>query len=293
MRTFLLFLIALGTVQAQTAPILEAPTWSPDGKSVCYISNETGNTEIYIQHLETGKTLKITDTPAEEWTPSWSPDGSKIAYISNRDGNKELYYYDLLSKITVRVTHTLEDEGMCSWSPSSKSLVHIQSSQDAPNKIIETSLDGNSRDITPNTNRTYIYPSMSSDGTRLLYGTKPFEGEHSFHVAVLHLQTNEENQLETLGFVSYNPSWGCNDTKIIFVNQENKDIHTASVYIMDSDGSSLKKLVDCEGGCFQPRMYQCHKLLFRDGWRENHKGIQLFDLDGQGRTNLLGSGLNR
>ena len=288
-----LFLMALFVAQAQTAPILEAPTWSPDGKSVCYISNETGNTEIYIQHLETGETLKITDTPTAEWTPAWSPDGSKIAYISNRDGNKELYYYDLSSKSTIRVTDTPGDESMCSWSPDSKNLIHIYSEQEAPNKILQISLDGNSGNITPNSNCTYIYPSLSTDGTRLLYGTKPFEGEHSFHVAVLDLESNEETPLETMGFVSYNPSWGCNDTKIIFVNQENKDIATASVYMMDSDGSSVEKLVSCEGGCFQPRLNQCKKLLFRDGWRKDHKGIQLFDLDDRGQATLLGPDPNR
>ena len=74
-----------------------ALAWSPNGKSLAYISGEwsdpdRGGGDIYILNLESGETRNL--TPGIEFSPSWchwSPDGHKLLYaawdgVSNQVG---------------------------------------------------------------------------------------------------------------------------------------------------------------------------------------------------------------
>jgi len=64
--------------------------WDPNGGLLAYMSNVTGNWEVYL--LSTGGGIVVlTDDPASDGLPVWAPDGSSIAFASNRDGSWGLY----------------------------------------------------------------------------------------------------------------------------------------------------------------------------------------------------------
>jgi len=67
-----------------------ALNWSPGGNQVAYMSDHTGNWEVYIYNLDGGFQV-LTDHPASDGLPVWSPDGSAIAFVSNRDGAWSIY----------------------------------------------------------------------------------------------------------------------------------------------------------------------------------------------------------
>ncbi len=65
-------------------------SWSPDGNRLAYMSNHTGNWQIYLYNLEGGFEV-LTDDSALDGLPAWAPDGSAIAFVSNRDGAWGIY----------------------------------------------------------------------------------------------------------------------------------------------------------------------------------------------------------
>ena len=65
-------------------------SWSPGGNQVAYMSDHTGNWEIYIYDLGGGFQV-LTDNPASDGLPAWSPDGSAIAFASDRGGAWGIY----------------------------------------------------------------------------------------------------------------------------------------------------------------------------------------------------------
>ncbi len=68
------------------------PTWSPDGTRVAFVSQQSGNDEIYLIDPHSKEEKRLTNN-TWEWDkhPSYSPDGSEIVFWSNRDGTKALW----------------------------------------------------------------------------------------------------------------------------------------------------------------------------------------------------------
>jgi len=63
------------------------PALSPDGKTIAYVSSQSGNRDIYVQRVDGRVATNITaDSPADDTEPAFSPDGSQIAFRSERDG---------------------------------------------------------------------------------------------------------------------------------------------------------------------------------------------------------------
>ncbi len=65
-------------------------SWSPNGELLAYMSDVTGNWEVYLLSLS-GGVVVLTDDPASDGLPAWAPDGSGLAFVSNRDGVWGLY----------------------------------------------------------------------------------------------------------------------------------------------------------------------------------------------------------
>ncbi|HUL14441.1 MAG TPA: CehA/McbA family metallohydrolase [Terriglobales bacterium] len=58
------------------------PDWSPDGKSVIYVSYQKDAMELWLLDLPTGKTHQLTEGGAVNVEPRWSPDGKQIVFVS-------------------------------------------------------------------------------------------------------------------------------------------------------------------------------------------------------------------
>jgi len=99
-------------------------SWSPDGRWIAYVSDRTGEDEIYIAPQDgLGKEQQITSGyKGFKFVPAWSPDSKKIAW-SDKDIN--LWWIDINDKKPVKVDHgDYAEITNYSWSPDSKWLAY-------------------------------------------------------------------------------------------------------------------------------------------------------------------------
>lgn len=110
------------TLFTSTEPLLSA-SWGPDGRTVVYVSFETGRHNIILQDLTTGARQRITSFSGINGSPKLSPDGSRLAMVLSKDGNPELYVMTLADRSLKRVTrhHAIDTEP--SWTEDGKHLI--------------------------------------------------------------------------------------------------------------------------------------------------------------------------
>ena len=66
------------------------PTFAPDGRSLAYTSDRTGNFEIFLKQVAGGPDINLTNNAADDVQPAFSPDGQQIAFVSSRAGASEI-----------------------------------------------------------------------------------------------------------------------------------------------------------------------------------------------------------
>ena len=65
------------------------PDWSPDGKTVAFITNLSGRNNLWLVPSEGGWPMQLTVSDQRQTSPAWSPDGKWIAYMSDYDGDEQ------------------------------------------------------------------------------------------------------------------------------------------------------------------------------------------------------------
>ena len=100
------------------------PRWSPDGSRIAYISDQTGEEEVWVVPQDgSGKAEQITkDGKAFRYWPEWSADGKRIAF-GDKDGR--LYSAEVSGGKLTEVAHSKEGEILdYRWSPTGEFLAY-------------------------------------------------------------------------------------------------------------------------------------------------------------------------
>ncbi len=118
--------------------------WSPDGKTIAYLSDSTGEYEIYLVDPQ-GRTEAVRFTQHEggyRHTLRWSPDSQKIAFT---DQTLRCYYLDVKSKKIAEVDRAEFENVDVSldlkpihdfvWSPDSRYLAYSKLDSDLVTKV--------------------------------------------------------------------------------------------------------------------------------------------------------------
>jgi tricorn protease len=57
-------------------------TYSPDGRSIAYLSDESSEQEVWLLDLDTGERRKLTTQPSKKTPVQWSPDARRVFFTS-------------------------------------------------------------------------------------------------------------------------------------------------------------------------------------------------------------------
>ena len=151
-------------------------TWSPDGKSIAFISNMSGRNNIWLVPAEGGWPVQLTVSDQRQTAPAWSPDGKWIAYQSDFDGDEQWDIFLVSPKTgkVVNLTQTREiAEVNPAWSPDGRYLAYeVKPKTSAAHEIdIYDMVMREVKHITTNTpqDRGNYNPIWSKDGKYIVY----------------------------------------------------------------------------------------------------------------------------
>ncbi|OGO42200.1 MAG: hypothetical protein A2W36_03385 [Chloroflexi bacterium RBG_16_58_14] len=129
------------------------PEFSPDGRTLAYVSDASGWWQIYLYDLLSGETRQLTDVQAEHGLPAWvqgmrtygfGPGGESLYFIRNQAGFASLWKADVasgrLSKLELPARYTWLEK--IAVSPLDGQIALIASGGDTPARLIVHRVDG-------------------------------------------------------------------------------------------------------------------------------------------------------
>lgn len=203
------------------------PTFSPDGQTIAYVSDRTGNFEIFRKQISGGAEINLTQNAADDVQPAFSPDGTQIAFVSTRASSSRLIYRNAnlpLMGGDIWVMPALgglgrkiaESGNFPSWSPDGSTIIYSAGPQGSQ-KIRNISASGGDaseiflRFTSGDSPRNALYPSYSSDSRWIVFEAQPNDWIYVVSAA------GGEPQLIARG---RRPVWNADSTAIIYSSGE-------------------------------------------------------------------------
>jgi len=159
---------------------IQIPRWSPDAKTVAYMSAKGGYPELWLAYTS-GADRQLTKLGARINAFSWSPDGQWIAFSANRNGTFDIWKVKVASGQIYRLTAGREYATYPAWTPDSQHIVYVRTDDAWINHdIIVMDANGGSESVVMHdkdwfdygtiwTNSSFGYPQVSPDGKQILF----------------------------------------------------------------------------------------------------------------------------
>jgi Tol biopolymer transport system component len=199
------------------------PTFAPDGETVAYVSDRTGNFEIFLRQASGGRDINLTNDAADDVQPAFSPDGRQIAFVSSRAGGSAVQFvgmdYPLLGggiwvmpALGGSARRVAERGNFPSWSPDGKSIVYTAGPWFGKKIYIVPAIGGAPEEIPVKLQPTqhWMYASYSPDGRWIVFEAAPAD------IYIVPASGGEPHRVAG----GHHPLWNANGTAIVYSSEE-------------------------------------------------------------------------
>ena len=212
--------------------------WSPDGKWIAYLSDATGEFELYVRPQH-GKGAAIQLTSNNDTYPfalDWSPDSKKILWA---DRKQRLRFIDVASKAITTVAENPDAPiQQYSWAPDSQWVTYVKQERGTLAKIMLYGLAAQQTLAVTDGSYDSSRPNFSDDGKWLLFASsrdyRPIYSDTEWNHAYLDM---ERIYLVALAKDTASPFAPKSDEVAIAKDEEKKPTDEKS----DAPKSTLKK----------------------------------------------------
>jgi Tol biopolymer transport system component len=264
---------------------VQAPAWSPDGRTIVFVSWRDGNGEVYAMDADSSGPRNLTQHPAKDVRPAWSPDGGRIAFGSRRDGNSEVYVMNADGSGKRNLTRDRASDDYPTWSPDGRRIAFVRGYH-----LYLVNVDGSGLrrltlripEGTPQTTgpRRGGQVVWSPDGRTIYFGR--------------YLVRADGSGARRLPYIPLTAVWSPDGRRIAFAGKTPRGPESgrpfysshSDIYVMNADGSGTRKLTHNARQNAEPAWSpDGRKIAFRST-RNGNRDIYVMNADGSGKRNL-------
>jgi TolB protein len=245
------------------------PDWSPDGKSVVYVSYQKDAMELWSLDLATGKSQQLTSGGAVNVEPRWSPDGRTIVWVSTQYNRRfHVFVADVFGNSLQNVVR-LTGETKSSlpryyysaydmeinpvWTHDGKEILfvsnrgHIYGTGGFWRMKAEAGAEGH--EIHYEETSWKARPDFSPDGSRMVYSS--YLGRQWQNLWVMPANGGDAFPVSYGDWDQTNPRWSPDGKKIAFVSNQKGD---TELVVSEYPGADVRKIVPGNRHYLRPRM---------------------------------------
>ena len=202
--------------------------WSPDGETIAFVSDRSGENHIYLVPSTGGELERLTSQSLRDsdwpWACrfSWSPDGERIAFSDNDDNEGvDLFTIRLNDGAIEQLTEHVGIEQHPGWSPDGRSIVYVSNQSGLEEFVVHELATGAERRVPMDALSDISYPVWSPDGEWIAFVARDTEGLASFIVSV------KGGGAQKVGpgrnFANWGPAWDPDGDHLFFHTEERID----------------------------------------------------------------------
>ena len=219
--------------------------WSPDGSTLAFDSDRSGNVEIYVQGPQ-GRPRRLTRNAGDDTHPTWSPNGRRVAFESTRAGAKQVFTLGRHGGRARQVTHFGPGAEEPAWSPSGKWIAFLSG------PVRRTALyvvhpDGTGLRQLTRRSLNAGHPSWSPDGTTIVFNTHFERPNGRIWTVDLRGRTTRVTS-PPQGTEDFEPAFSPDGRYVAFTRFTKKDGSDADIWVVGADGSGARNITPGSAG---------------------------------------------
>ena len=301
----------LSLIQGKPDPFdVQAPAWSPDGRTIVFVSWRDGNGEVYAMDANGSSPRNLTQNPANDVRPAWSPDGRRIAFVRNRspssrckpgpghgrcwrdyDRQSEIYVMNADGSRKRNLTRDRASDDLPTWSPDGRRIAFLHGRGRGRGQLYVVNADGSGlRNLARITGPAVFSsdPVWSPDGRTIYFGR--------------YLVRTDGSGARKLPYIPLIAVWSPDGRQIAFVNNVSTGLpgpgarskDDSEIYVMNADGSGTRRLTHNVGYDGEPAWspdgrkiaFQSKRGFVVGTGAQGNGEIYVMNADGSGKRNL-------
>lgn len=250
------------------------------GTKIVFVSNRTGNKEVYMCDFDGENVEQLTNSRSISLTPAVSPDGNYIAWTDYTSGKPDLYIKNLATGAKVSVNK----HGVCispAWRPGTNTLVTTLSYQGDQDLYLIRADGTVDRRLTKG-GGIDVSPTFSPDGSKMAFVSTRQGGPQIF---IQDMNSGQVRRLTYSGIYNTQPSWSPSGGKILYSSMQKSG--EINIFSIDVDGSGLLQLTSGSGNNEYPSWSPDGSMIVFSSTRNGRRRLYVMNADGSNQRPLL------
>jgi TolB protein len=251
---------------------------------VCFISNRTGNKELYLCDYDGANVYQLTGNGSINLSPSFSPDGQKILFTSYMHDDPQLYQYDVRDGKVDLLAAYPGINSAARLSPDGENIV-CALSRDGNAEIYLLHRSGKIKRRLTYTSALESSPCWSPNGKEIAFSS---DRTGSPQIYLMDRDGVNVRRLSYIGGYNDSPDWSPKGDKIVYLSRVNGRFNICTI---DVTGDNFRVLTE-RGNNENPHWSPDGNHVVFSSTRTGAKEIYLMDLFGNEEKRLTTGGGN-